>query len=1109
VSASACVSACVSVMSQTEILEEEYNPDYEPTQSEIVEYAVFLGIDLEKEKDLLWIAREGLKAPLPEAWRPCKADDGSIYYFNFSTGESVWDHPCDRYYKSLFEEERKKKEKQAATATNSNQNNGNGSGNGGSNGGSSNEATATRSSVPAPGSPGPTTTSSSSTLTLDKLKKPLSLKPVHSIESTISSTISNVLSQSQSKPKSLAPVSTTPSASSSVTSLSTPAPVSVAIAGASAGAAAATTTTTGATTTTTSNITPVSNSSSGTKTTTPLLASTAAAVSASSNVAEDDDSSLSMDMDQMMADFEDDDDEEFDADAFLNGSSGFGGGDSSAETATTSASDSKSTEAKQAPSSKRVSFAPKLEETTHLPAIGTNSASDEQESSSTSSSVTCSPMTSADSSLNGVTPLSLQASSGAVSQSSSMATTSTAALQAATQLQQAQLDILRQKQSLQEERFQMELSEAEARHKLEMDRLKRKHDDEVRHCTNDHERRMRDLRSKQDADVGTASSAVDASEVRKQLTDQINRLKNQHEETLALVQNDVQRWKSRAEQITTENDALQQRLTQKQGSLESSNNPLIERLRSDKLQLQTELDHERSENERTNNSVHEMRNKLSAERASWRSSEKKMLEAKLSVEAKLVQAQSQLNQSKHRLELQEQETREKLSSWKSKLSDYESSVGDLKAQYQRQQQQLERTESELQRYKERSKQRGSFSGRSTPLVNSPRAAVFGSESSARLQTLNLGGLSLGSSLGASGASMMAPSLESSFVKMRSASHGRTASPTQLVWSSDEDDADSSSVSIGDSTTSQENSRTRSNKRRSRKHRKHSRKHSQKHGRGSDEHIDEFEVQQKELMVTVELFSLHEQQIEQEAAEVHRLEVYLHRQRSEWQQQYVATQQTMDANQKVDSIDFVEQQEWLAQAKLQLDEQTLEFNERVIQLRKKQKWLKKARRKYKQVQKQKKRSKYSQRSKNSPARSNSGGNDAAANAAQHNSSIEALLAHPAFAATLAATAASVNPTSVPPTMMPSPATHYYAPSPYASPFKRTNMQHYTSSPYENVHALTDHVDWLRSLGDSMKKPSPTCTAWSETSHSNQSGSSSVAQGNDDSTPSPVATVTLDE
>ena len=78
------------------ILEEEIDESYEPTEAEVKEYAEWLGMDVETEKDLFWIAREGLKAPLPENWKPCKTKDtDEIYYFNFNTGESKWDHPCD------------------------------------------------------------------------------------------------------------------------------------------------------------------------------------------------------------------------------------------------------------------------------------------------------------------------------------------------------------------------------------------------------------------------------------------------------------------------------------------------------------------------------------------------------------------------------------------------------------------------------------------------------------------------------------------------------------------------------------------------------------------------------------------------------------------------------------------------------------------------------------------------------------------------------------------------------------------------------------------------------------------------------------------------------
>ena len=92
------------------ILEEEIDPNYVPTEDEVLEYATWLGMDLEKDRDLFFIAREGLKAPLPENWKPCKTTDtDEIYYFNFATGESTWDHPCDEFYRTLYEKEKKSK----------------------------------------------------------------------------------------------------------------------------------------------------------------------------------------------------------------------------------------------------------------------------------------------------------------------------------------------------------------------------------------------------------------------------------------------------------------------------------------------------------------------------------------------------------------------------------------------------------------------------------------------------------------------------------------------------------------------------------------------------------------------------------------------------------------------------------------------------------------------------------------------------------------------------------------------------------------------------------------------------------------------------------------
>eukprot|EP00112_Aurelia_sp_Birch-Aquarium-sp1_P011203 Seg2359.6 transcript_id=Seg2359.6/GoldUCD/mRNA.D3Y31 product="Centrosomal protein of 164 kDa" protein_id=Seg2359.6/GoldUCD/D3Y31 len=76
--------------------------------AEIFEYAQVIGIDPDTESELLWIARQGIVAPLPGDWKPCQDESGQIYYFNFQTGESEWEHPCDEYFRSMVEEERAK-----------------------------------------------------------------------------------------------------------------------------------------------------------------------------------------------------------------------------------------------------------------------------------------------------------------------------------------------------------------------------------------------------------------------------------------------------------------------------------------------------------------------------------------------------------------------------------------------------------------------------------------------------------------------------------------------------------------------------------------------------------------------------------------------------------------------------------------------------------------------------------------------------------------------------------------------------------------------------------------------------------------------------------------
>jgi len=35
--------------------------------------------------------------------------NGDIYYFNFANGDSIWDHPCDEYYREMVVQAKQKR----------------------------------------------------------------------------------------------------------------------------------------------------------------------------------------------------------------------------------------------------------------------------------------------------------------------------------------------------------------------------------------------------------------------------------------------------------------------------------------------------------------------------------------------------------------------------------------------------------------------------------------------------------------------------------------------------------------------------------------------------------------------------------------------------------------------------------------------------------------------------------------------------------------------------------------------------------------------------------------------------------------------------------------
>eukprot|EP00758_Cryptobia_borreli_P006844 Tbor_TRINITY_DN5213_c3_g1::TRINITY_DN5213_c3_g1_i1::g.16221::m.16221 len=96
------------------VLDDEHDDNFVPSDSEVQEYAEWLGMTFPDDNELIWIAKEGLKAPLPKEWKPCKTDTGEVYYFNFKTGDSTWDHPMDDHFKNKYktEKDRMKKRKE-------------------------------------------------------------------------------------------------------------------------------------------------------------------------------------------------------------------------------------------------------------------------------------------------------------------------------------------------------------------------------------------------------------------------------------------------------------------------------------------------------------------------------------------------------------------------------------------------------------------------------------------------------------------------------------------------------------------------------------------------------------------------------------------------------------------------------------------------------------------------------------------------------------------------------------------------------------------------------------------------------------------------------------
>lgn len=59
---------------------------------------------LPEDEAFLYLAREGITAPLPPNWMAYERNDGEVYYKHRITQEKTYDHPTDIEYRKKYEE---------------------------------------------------------------------------------------------------------------------------------------------------------------------------------------------------------------------------------------------------------------------------------------------------------------------------------------------------------------------------------------------------------------------------------------------------------------------------------------------------------------------------------------------------------------------------------------------------------------------------------------------------------------------------------------------------------------------------------------------------------------------------------------------------------------------------------------------------------------------------------------------------------------------------------------------------------------------------------------------------------------------------------------------
>eukprot|EP00440_Ansanella_granifera_P059805 gb/GFBE01064820.1/.p1 GENE.gb/GFBE01064820.1/~~gb/GFBE01064820.1/.p1 ORF type:complete len:332 (+),score=68.88 gb/GFBE01064820.1/:1-996(+) len=71
-------------------------------EADFQEYAKSLGLEMDVDADLLWVAREAFVMPLPTSWSEHSDAEGRIYFFHQGLQESSWSHPMDNVFREVI-----------------------------------------------------------------------------------------------------------------------------------------------------------------------------------------------------------------------------------------------------------------------------------------------------------------------------------------------------------------------------------------------------------------------------------------------------------------------------------------------------------------------------------------------------------------------------------------------------------------------------------------------------------------------------------------------------------------------------------------------------------------------------------------------------------------------------------------------------------------------------------------------------------------------------------------------------------------------------------------------------------------------------------------------